>query len=737
MLSKNKTYAKSTGWRKYSFLWGVSFLETLALVLFYILSGSKSEEHWLFNLSKMRALGVAGFLVIAGVFLWQAVFTFKNEKSELFPKKYFLIHFYSNWIAPAAALGMMTAIFYLTEAEALLPHSWLVYYPYLQPVMIWALVICAQVLFFGWLLEPAQKAAGSDLTKRVEFVCVGAMFLGLILLKIIWVLPNAYGPRIPGDEVIYFSMARQIFSRLSFVYEYHHYPPMYPVFISPAFAFSPDKVYAAVKVLNVLYSSSVVFPLFLIARRFLKARSSLIVTLLAILHPYHLVAPQLIMSENIYVPIFLWAIFFIVCAPRQRKPAWDILAGVLLGMLWLTRYITLVAVPAFLLCWWINPFEGEKSLIQPGRKKITHFLLMALSAFLVNGAWVAAGVAQGVPVADMLGFGVTRSPRPEQITLPYYVMWAEFYAGYLAMICAPILSILIFSLLRIQWKELRNLNTRWVISILLLLGTFFVAVVRHSTRAGYNFPLPHLLMGRYLIAFSPLLLITALIVFLQPMRSDRNNRRDALISLGMSSVLVVMAYLMLVEKTFPFPRVPIWSDKGASLDGAYVHIIQDAYLPFSFFLMGISTFHLMGIKAKQWCYAALCGLMFYVLCGLPEYSTLLYKEAEFARVAKSLAESVYQLDAAKHEEKMWVQVQSFPSDERSNLKKNITRTFFVYNIPQVTVSTGKPNDEQWKDTAYLFTLRTEDDSKGEFLPPPAMQTWAYKGNTYYLKVRTP
>jgi hypothetical protein len=158
-------------------------------------------------------------------------------------------------------------------------------------------------------------------------------------------------------------------------------------------------------------------------------------------------------------------------------------------------------------------------------------------------------------------------------------------------------------------------------------------------------------MGRYLLVFSPLLLITALIVFLQPLESDRNRRRYALISLGISSLLVVIAYLMLVENWFPFPRVPIWSDKGASLDGAYVHIIRDAYLPFSFFLMFISVFHLMGIKANQWRNAMLCGLAFFALCGLPEYSTLLNKEAEFARVAQSLAQSVYKLDASKHEEK--------------------------------------------------------------------------------------
>jgi hypothetical protein len=55
----------------------------------------------------------------------------------------------------------------------------------------------------------------------------------------------------------------------------------------------------------------------------------------------------------------------------------------------------------------------------------------------------------------------------------------------------------------------------------------------------------------------------------------------------------------------------------------------------------------------------------------------------------------------------------------------------------VTVSKEKPDDEQLKDTAFLFTIRTDNDSRGELLPPPAMQTWTYKGNTYYLKVRIP
>lgn len=732
--SKN---ANSSGWKKIAILWVLSFLETLALILFFVLSGSKSEEHWLFNLSKIRATGVVGLLLISGILLWLAVTAYRQEKSAASKTGNFFVRYYSRWIAPAAALGIMAAFFYLTEVEALLPQRWMAYYSYLQPVMIWVLAICSQTLLIGWLLKPDEKTDRPDLPKLIEWLVVCGLFLGLVLVKLVWVLPFAYGPRIPGDEVTYFSMAQQIFSGLSFVLNYHHYPPMYPIFLSPAFVFPPDRVYAAIKVLNILYSSSVVFPLFLIARRFLNSRSSLLVTMLSLIHPYHLVLPQIIMSENIYVPIFLWTVFMIVCVPHQRKLMWDILAGVLLGMLWLTRYITLVAVPAFLLSWWINPFEGEKSLIRPGRKKIIHFLLMILAASLVNGLWVAAGSAQGVPVTDMLGFGITRSPRAVQITLPYYAMWAEFYAGYLAMICAPILGILIFSLLRINWKDWQNLNSRWVISILILLGTFFVAVVRHSTRAIYNYPLPHLLMGRYLIAFSPLLLMTALIVLFQPHEADKNNWRKALISLGIGSVMIAIAYLLLVEGIFSFPRVPIWADKGASLDGAYVHIIRDAYLPFSIFLTIIGAFHLMGVKGNRWRYAVVCSLAFYFVCGLPEYSTALQKEAEFARVAQSLAESVYRLDATKNDEKMWVLVSSFPSSELSSLKKNITRAFFVYNIPQVTVSKEKPADDQLEDTAFLFTLRTDNDSKGELLPPPAMQTWTYKGNTYYLKVRIP
>ena len=64
------------------------------------------------------------------------------------------------------------------------------------------------------------------------------------------------------------------------------------------------------------------------------------------------------MSENIYYPLFLWAVFFSFNPNHEgnNKPSIfkNTVFGVILGFMLLTRYTALVQVPAFLFIWWIT-----------------------------------------------------------------------------------------------------------------------------------------------------------------------------------------------------------------------------------------------------------------------------------------------------------------------------------------------------------------------------------------------
>ncbi len=252
----------------------------------------------------------------------------------------------------------------------------------------------------------------------------------------------------------------------------------------PALVFG-TYAFDGIKLLNVLASSSVIFPVYFIARHFMGRKQSLLAVLLTCLIPYHLVFPRRILSENLFFPLFIWTVFITFAKPknaRMRLP-WDLLNGAMLAVLYLTRYITLAAIPFFVLAWWVKPFEGEPGLFKPGWKKFGHLVGMGAALLLTFSPWLIAGLREGVNLKLVLGFGVASKTDPAQLTLYNLVIWIVLYASYYVLVAAPVLNLLLAAFTQLDLKKWREDLGRLVFQVLALMAGFYLAVTRHSWRA--------------------------------------------------------------------------------------------------------------------------------------------------------------------------------------------------------------------------------------------------------------
>ena len=402
---------------------------------------------------------------------------------------------------------------------------------------------------------------------------------------------NTFGPVHFNDEIIYFRTALSIFKGVFGVKEFHHFPPVYPLSLLPAFLFFyPNKIYPAIKLLNVLYISSAIFPIYLILRNFLNKKESLIALIVLILGPINVVIPRSVLSENIFYPLLFWSIYFTFIRTSNKNKLINVLEDLLLGVLYtaliFTRYIAIAVVPGLFLIWLIKLFFCPKF----SKKQVFHYLsrilLVALPILLVTGLWLYSGLLNGLPAKEMLGFSITGNPNPLQTTPYLLFMWIVFYLAYFCLMLGPSLLFFLLSLINIKNFKVDQKYYQWFFACLIISGTFLIASIEHSWSAGYNFPVPIKIQGRYILYLGPLFYISAL-VFIKQFTDSHISSFKKIAASGISLILLIFSYLILF-KGIIFIDKPLSIAKSSpdgylfgSLGYWYLFIIMLLFLLFS------------------------------------------------------------------------------------------------------------------------------------------------------------
>ena len=282
--------------------------------------------------------------------------------------------------------------------------------------------------------------------ERPDFWIPFLLYAGLLLFKLVFIIDNRSMPVI-SDEFRYVRFARSLLEKGS--YHSTQYPLAYPLALIPAFLMG-SHFYTAIKVLNAVYSSFVPVLMYAIARLYLKPKESAVCGFFSAILPFHYVTVMSIMSENLYFPLFLLAIYVLLKDHPRHKIGADVLLGFLIGACYLTRHVTLVTIPVFALVWFVKQLD-EKEKIP----------VIFLRGFLIVGVmgltyspWLIMCVREGLTIKNALGFSIASKTNPEQLTMPRLAQSCMLYVSYIVLGSAPCIGFALKALRGFEWKRL-------------------------------------------------------------------------------------------------------------------------------------------------------------------------------------------------------------------------------------------------------------------------------------------
>ncbi len=181
-------------------------------------------------------------------------------------------------------------------------------------------------------------------TNNEKYYLIG-IFFALVAIKSVLTIPMQT-PLVLADEAVYDNIAQNIlhgelFSDLLYC---QTYPPGYSIFLSVVYLFSGDKtvIYHIMLIVNSVLTSSVIFPSYYLLKKYISQKQALLGSLLIAVLPAVTLYTFVLMSENLFIPLTLFSIWFLHEAFEHNSIGWGFLAGISIFYLYFTRETGLV-----------------------------------------------------------------------------------------------------------------------------------------------------------------------------------------------------------------------------------------------------------------------------------------------------------------------------------------------------------------------------------------------------------
>jgi hypothetical protein len=258
-----------------------------------------------------------------------------------------------------------------------------------------------------------------------------------------------------GDEIIYSENAKSVADGggLDIRGEPSSLRTLYPVLVAPAWvAESIETAFAVAKGINTVLMTIAAVPLYFWARRLVSPEWALAAAGLLLLMPAFAYTGT-IMTENAFLPIFIFALFAFARALETPTPAWQLVAlGAALvsvairlqGLVLVAVLVTAILLDALGVAWGARP-RGRAFVA-----RLRAFTPIAATLALLAVAYLTyALVASGSAVSSGLGTydAVTEVGR---YSLSDGVRWTAFHAGELAF-SVGLLPMCAFGILACAW----------------------------------------------------------------------------------------------------------------------------------------------------------------------------------------------------------------------------------------------------------------------------------------------
>lgn len=368
------------------------------------------------------------------------------------------------------------------------------------------------------------------------------LFFALVLVKTIM----AYFITVPvafSDDYSYAMMARSFHNEGNFFLHgqpFKHFPPLYPLLISPAYVFSNmNHVFFAIKIINAIISSLIIIPVWFLAKEFMPKKKAFWAVFISAILPLNLIISNYIMSEGLFYTLFIFMVFLTYKAITEEKSLWYGLSGLSIGLAYLTKASGIVLVVAFATISLYSMIKKKTIRLKENLMAAGMFMIVTLPWFLYMGKYF------GFTINGILGWygnEITLMTSNEHRILAFGT-WIILYFTYLLIAGSIVFPLKITE--TINFKEEKK-NIFWLITGISTLLFIIVAAnhnlgpVKYETFFSWLTGRP---IGRYVEMILPLIIIGGM------MSSVRKIGRSVWI--GMGTLLVFGAMLAF------FPLFPI------------------------------------------------------------------------------------------------------------------------------------------------------------------------------------
>lgn len=195
--------------------------------------------------------------------------------------------------------------------------------------------------------------------KKLNLSFLSSRYIPLIsaffLLVTIKILISFYfkSPWIFPDETVYAETARNIlhgefFSKLQYC---QTYPPGYSFFLSIVYLLFDNSTvnYQLMLIINSFLTSSIIFPAYFLLKKYCSDKFSLLGSIFVAILPSVVLYNFVVMSENLFIPLFVFSLWFVIESYESNSKKWGILAGFSIFLLFFTRSLGIAMIIGFFL----------------------------------------------------------------------------------------------------------------------------------------------------------------------------------------------------------------------------------------------------------------------------------------------------------------------------------------------------------------------------------------------------
>ena len=377
--------------------------------------------------------------------------------------------------------------------------------------------------------QMSQDKTVRNLKKYVEqngLLLISVIFAAIVLIKIFLSL-RVYGPYAVWDEIVYDGLAQNILHGKLFSSLAGPLPPGYPLIFSAAYLVSGDKavVYHIMLVISAFISTTMIFPAYLLLKRYCTTNISIMGAVLVTLLPFMGYFSFTIMTEVLFTPLFLFSIWLMLKSYETDDKKWQILASLSTVYLYVTRSNGLAMVIAFIFTfvYYLAVNRRNYNVIELARKKSILLIsfVMFLAAWLFISTYMidiskpfSPGASGSYNMGSYLNIGGVSSHATD-----IFASIEQFFIGvrilvymwdYLLIASFFVLLLLIFYLIilfankKIVYDRPFSIVTIfWLISTIMIIVSEIISIFAFEETA--------LILGRYVEPTMPFLIILGII----------------------------------------------------------------------------------------------------------------------------------------------------------------------------------------------------------------------------------